>query len=127
MKMINTLRKSTLPELLKIAEDVWSQRELFIRWPKKQLTLMPGVPRIRYHVYPPDALALLQRAGIRPNTLSNGPAVCAFRLADGERPRRNGANREWSVHHIYDGKFPAPGRTTTLHAVRDGRYFTDTA
>ena len=33
---------------------------------------------------------------------------------------------QWSIHHVYDGKFPAPGRRTT-HAVKEGRYFTEAA
>jgi hypothetical protein len=58
---------------------------------------------------------------------SNGPAICAYKLAGGERPPRIVASRQWSVHHIYDGKFPAPGSITTAHAVKDGRYFTESA
>jgi hypothetical protein len=31
------------------------------------------------------------------------------------------------VHHIYDGKFPAPDRPTTTHAVKDPQLFTQSA
>jgi hypothetical protein len=37
------------------------------------------------------------------------------------------SRNEWTVHHIYDGKFPAPGQSTTTHAVKDERYFTASA
>lgn len=88
---------------------------------------MRGVVRQKYHTYPPAAKAHLKRSGVPPDSRSNGPAVCAFKLAGGERPQRSGTNREWSVHHIYDGKFPAPGRGETTHAVRGPRYFTHSA
>jgi hypothetical protein len=48
-------------------------------------------------------------------------------IAGGDRPQRVSPGREWSIHHIYDGKFPAPGKTETRHAVKDGRYFTEAA
>ena len=51
----------------------------------------------------------------------------AYLLAGGERPLRIGSRNQWSIHHLYDGKFPAPGRSATLRAVTDGHYFTASA
>ena len=31
------------------------------------------------------------------------------------------------MHHIYDGKFPRPGRSHTAHAVKDEQLFTHSA
>ena len=31
------------------------------------------------------------------------------------------------MHHIYDGKFPAPGHRKTAHAVKDQHLFTHSA
>ncbi len=120
----SSLRCDTSEAVLEIAESVWTQREAFICWPERELLLMSGTVRESYHKYPADVRAKLEAAKVPVDTRSNGPAISAFKLAGGERPKRHGGRREWSVHHIYDGKFPAPGRTTTTHAVKDGRYFT---
>ncbi len=104
----------------------------FIRWPKKDLLLIPGRIRENYHQYPPEIQDQLNAKGIQADGRSNGPAICAFLLAGGERPVRdtrtpNGNERGWSIHHIYDGKFPYPGHETTVRAVKDGKYFTQAA
>jgi hypothetical protein len=57
----------------------------------------------------------------------NGPAVAAYLLADGVRPHRLGSKNSWSVHHIYSGKFPYPGKERTMHAAHDGRHCTQSA
>jgi hypothetical protein len=48
-------------------------------------------------------------------------------FAGGERPWRNNERTQWSIHHIYDGQFPFEGRKKTLHAVKKGKHFTQSA
>jgi hypothetical protein len=48
-------------------------------------------------------------------------------LAGGERPARSIRRKQWSVHHIYDGQFPFPGRTRSVRAVTDDQLFTHSA
>jgi hypothetical protein len=83
--------------------------------------------RIPYHQYGEEKREQLRAAGITIDGRSNGPAIMPFLLAGGERPSRNATCRQWSVHHIYDGKFPRPGRSHTLHAVKDEQLFTHSA
>jgi hypothetical protein len=58
---------------------------------------------------------------------ATGPAIAAFLYAGGERPCRVGSRNCWSIHHLYSGKFPYVGRTETLHAVKHGDHFTNSA
>jgi len=88
---------------------------------------MPGAVRIKYHQYTHEQKRRLRDAGITPDSRSNGPAIMAYRLAGGDRPPRVSPGREWSIHHIYDGKFPAPGASVPKHAVNDGLCFTEAA
>lgn len=110
-----------------IVELVLSHVDDFIRWPTRALLLLPGITRQRYHGYPPAIRDRLRAARIPADTRSNGPAITAYLLAGGMRPPRMGGRFGWSVHHIYDGRFPFPGRSCTAHAVRDGRFFTEAA
>jgi len=119
------MRDSTPRHELDIVDRVWDQRNLFVRWPKRPLLFMPGTIRVKYHQYTRDQVQRLRDAGITPDTRSNGPAIMAYRLAGGERPTRVTLAKEWNIHHIYDGKFPALGKNDTVHAVTDGRYFTE--
>lgn len=120
-------RNDVPKHLLKIIDHVWKKRELFICWPERPLLLIPGRIRTKFHDYSPEVVEQLNAAGIRPNRLSNGPAICAYLLAGGQRPVRSYLQHSWSVHHIYDGKHPfVPGRAT-VHAVKDGQYFTESA
>jgi hypothetical protein len=125
--MMEEFRGSTAPHVLEIAEHVWNQRNLFVQWPQRDLCFLPGSVRISYHQYPSEQREQLRQARITPDSRSNGPAIMAFLLAGGERPQRSARGRQWSVHHIYDGKFPAPGRSATAHAVRDPQLFTRSA
>ena len=125
--MLTDLRMQTPEAIQEIVDRVWEQREEFVRWPKKKVVLMRGAVRKDYHAYTKAQKERLKQSGVTLDSRSNGPAVCAFKLAGGERPQRNGGRRQWSVHHIYDGKFPAPGRKETTHAVKDPRYFTHSA
>lgn len=124
---LGQLRKSTPDHVLDIADRVWERKELFIRWPQRSLLFMPGTTRTPYHDYTSEQKQRLRDAGITLDSRSNGPAIMAYRLAGGERPPRVTPGREWSIHHIYDGKFAAPGRKDTTRAVKDGRYFTEAA
>jgi hypothetical protein len=74
---------------------------------------------------PPIPLQLL-KAGITPDSRSNGPAICSFLLAGGIRPVRE-TGKGWNIHHLYDGKFPFDKNRVTTHAVKDGGYFTEAA
>lgn len=121
------LRELSPSRVIKIAEDVWSQKDAFICWPKRALLFIPGRVRTNYHVYTAEQKQRLRAAEIRPDSRSNGPAIMSYLLSGGVRPKRVSPGRDWSIHHIYDGKYPWPGRTMTTHAVKDGRYFTEAA
>jgi hypothetical protein len=103
----------------------------FARWPKESHLFVEGVIRPSnkiYHKY--DAATKLQyraRTDLQLDTRPNGPAIAAFIFAGGERPQRSGSNNAWSIHHIYNGKFPYFGRQTTLHAIKDGSHFSNSA
>jgi hypothetical protein len=103
---------------------VYENPEKFVSWPTTSLLLWDGATRVRYHQYPDAIAERLRKAGITPNTLSNGPAICSFLLAGGLRPLRE-TGEQWPIHHIYDGKFPHSKKADTAIAVRDGRYFTE--
>lgn len=105
-----------------------------VRFPERALILWPGCNRIpepgarqRVHRYSDPLKSELKGLGIPLDTRSNGPAIAAFRFAGGERPTRSGSTNGWSIHHLYSGKFPYIGRTDTLHAVKDGNHFTQSA
>jgi len=124
---LKEFRKHTQPHILEVVDLVWKQKEQFVCWPEKSLLFMPGVVRTKTHTYTDKQKKQLKDGGIKPDARSNGPAICAYLLASGERPFRHGERRGWSIHHIYDGKFPAFENGTTIHAVKDGNYFTESA
>jgi hypothetical protein len=124
---LESLRDLSPPPVLKVADDVWERRDTFLRWPTRALLLMPGTCRTAYHQYSDELKARIREGGLRPDSRSNGPAIVAYRLAGGERPARVASGRDWTIHHIYDGQFPWPGRGAVTHAVKDGRYFTEAA
>ena len=106
----------------------------FIRWPARAMLLWDGCDRIklegekqRYHSYPDKVRELAKRSGVKLDTRANGPAIVAFHLAGGTRPERFGSSNAWSIHHVYSGKFPYLERTETMHAIKNGRHFTQTA
>jgi hypothetical protein len=113
----------------------------FVRWPEWALLLWEGCHRSKgskIHTYPETIKLLALEASIRMlragstkkislDRRINGPAVAAYQLADGVRPPRLGSKNCWSVHHIYSGKFPYPGKQLTMHAARDGRHCTQSA
>jgi hypothetical protein len=89
--------------------------------------LIAGCVRQPYHELSAELRVKLRSAAIPLDLRSNGPAIMAYRMAGGERPIRAQSKHGWSIHHVYDGRFPAPGRATSIRAVTDGRYFTATA
>lgn len=110
---------------LQVADLVIESIDQFVEWPAAALLLWPGQLRQQYHNYPPEVLDVLAGASVQPNTLSNGPAICAYLVAGGERPELNG--RGWDIHHVYDGEFPLPGQEAPLHAAQHGEHFTQSA
>lgn len=48
-------------------------------------------------------------------------------MPGGERPSRRDSNNEWTIHHIYDGKFPLAIAKPSLRAVNHGDHFTQSA
>lgn len=106
----------------------------FVRWPAKAVLLWDGCDRIappgekqRIHTFP-DAIKRAAKIVKAPlDTRSNGPAIVAFLVAGGVRPKRFGSHNSWSVHHIYSGKFPYIGKSSTLHATKLGVHFTQSA
>ena len=107
--------------------DLAFRIDYFVRWPKRPELLWEGCTRIKYHSFPDALKRDAKAAGISLDRRSNGPAIVAFLLAGGERPLRNDRGTGWSIHHIYDGKFPFPGRQETQHAVKDGKHFSQSA
>lgn len=107
-----------------VADVVWRRRKYFVCWASKRRPFPHDCARRKYHTYTQIQQELLNRYGVHADTRSNGPAICGYLLAQGERPKRRGG-KQWTIHHIYDGQFPFPGRSSTLHAVKDAQYFTD--
>lgn len=113
-----------------IADYTWQNRERLIRWPKRALLFSPGAIRESsrgYHSYSDEQKAQAREAKIAADSRSNGPAILAFRVAGGERPIRSDGRKGWPVHHIYDGQFPGPGKTSSVRAVKDGQLFSQAA
>jgi len=108
--------------------------DAFVRWPPKAILLWDGCDRIapagerqRIHSFP-EAIKRAAKAVKAPlDTRSNGPAIAAFVVAGGMRPKRYGSHNGWSIHHIYSGKFPYIGKASTLHSAKSCRHFTQSA
>ena len=105
-----------------------------VRFSEESILLWPGCDRIpppgerqRVHRYPDDLKRQLKAKSVTMDTRCNGPAIAAFLYAGGERPTRSGSTNGWSIHHLYSGKFPYIGRRHTMHAVKDGNHFTQSA
>lgn len=117
----------------KLAMFVWLNSDQFIRWPKRTYCFWPGQVRANgtgrtpCYEYSQEQLALIAQAGLEPRAWNNDPAIFAFKLAGGDRPQRADWKWEWTIHHIYDGKFEAQPGWQTTHAVRHPAYFTEAA
>jgi len=110
----------------RIINEVWEHRTDYIKWPAKARLLWPGCIRVKYHQVPDRIKEEAKSRGVQVDSRSNGPAIMSFLLAGGERPTRSNG-QGWHIDHIYDGKFPWPTRGTSLHAVKNGRHFTQSA
>jgi hypothetical protein len=109
----------------KVREVVVSDLDSFVRWPKTALLLWMGCARDRYHNYPQEIDSLLSDCRIYRRNWSNDPAIHAFLLAGGDRPKRLHRGFGWNVHHLYFGV--AGQKRGGTHAVKDGFHFTQSA
>jgi len=125
-KYLAELRTRTPNPYLSMIDWVWARPEDFLRWPKRAFLFIPGAVRDPYHKYNPEQMAQIKAIRLAPDTRSNGPAIMAFMLAGGERPTRAVANKQWTIHHIYDGKHSLPNQPCS-HAVKEGRLFSEAA
>ena len=71
-------------------------------------------------------MTLLEERQIYRRNWSNDPAIHAFLVAGGERPVRRHKDFGWDIHHLYLG-LPTSGGQKGIHAVKDGRHFTQSA
>jgi len=116
------------PSERRIISEVWEHKTEFIQWPAKAILLWPKCVRIPkgFHKYPEEINKELKSKGIKIDPRTNGPAIMSFLLAGGQRPIRSN-NQGWMIDHIYDGKFPWTTDGETMHAVKDGNHFTQSA
>ena len=124
---VTALRDGVPAAYMRIADEVWVNQAAFVGWPARSLLFMPGTVRRKYHQYTAEERAQIKVAQIAPDTRSNGPAIMAFVVAGGQRPTRASGRKQWSIHHIYDGQYPAPGSKSCTRAVTHGQYFTEAA
>jgi hypothetical protein len=113
-----------------IIREVLDNKEDFIKWPRIACLLFPGITRPKsgfHNQYPSDITEKLRAKEILIDRRTNGPAIMSYRYAGGERPQRSVTNQEWTIHHIYDGKFPFQVGNITLRAVKEGNHFTQSA
>jgi hypothetical protein len=114
------------PPIQRIIEEVVNNLDSFVRWPASAKLFWETCVKVPKHEFPVSLRTAIQSAGLPFRNWSNDPAIYAYRLADGQRPKRAVKN-EWDIHHLYDGQFPYPGKSTTLAAVKSGRHFTQSA
>jgi hypothetical protein len=117
-----------------VIEYVCQNIEAFVEWPNEAVLFWEGCDRVaekgkrqKYHRFPVEVKQLAKQRSITLDSRPNGPAIAAFLFARGIRPNRWGSSNAWSIHHIYSGKFPYVGNTTTLHAKKDPKHFTQSA
>ncbi len=102
--------------------------ESFVKFAGRPLLLWDGCTRLRkYHTYPTEIKEKAKTQKISLDTRTNGPAVAAFLLSGGERPKRYGSNNGWSIHHIYSGKFPAAEGSLAVWAAKSEKHMTQAA
>jgi len=114
-----------------VIRQVLDHLDEFVKFPKKSVLLWKGCDRVgsatKKHEYPKDLKEALDKRGVVRDVRSNGPAITSFLFAGGERPARNQPGRGWNIHHLYDGKITYCGRQTSLHSVKEGNHFTQSA
>ena len=125
---INTIPKAPVNGVIC---QVLDHLDEFVKFPKKSVLLWKGCDRIgrvtKKHDYPVALKKVLAIERVVRDVRSNGPAITSFLFAGGERPARNQPGRGWNIHHLYDGKITYHGRESSLHAVKDGNHFTQSA
>ena len=111
------------------ALSIWRRKDFFFRWPKESKVLWPGITRHFYghrnncYTYPERLIARLAENRLKPDGRNNGPAILAYLMAGGKRPKDGGYG--WPIHHVYDGSVMIPGtEQPILHSVRNPDYFT---
>ncbi|MEJ0090655.1 MAG: hypothetical protein WDM80_13050 [Limisphaerales bacterium] len=113
---------------------IWLNQHAYFKWPKKERVLNQEWIRITdpnnrddLYSYSPNIIQECESAKIPADGRSNGPAIVTFLLSGGARPlREDPPTWGWSIHHIYDGKFPAPHQEGgVLNAVRVAGEFTN--
>ncbi len=124
----------TVESFRHVAQYVGAHWQDFVRFAEKPLLLWQGCDRVapegekhKYHSYPKEIKFAAKRLYVKLDTRPNGPARASFEIAGGERPERVGSTNDWTAHHLYSGKFPYIGRSTTTHAVKLGNHFTQSA
>jgi len=117
-----------------VLRHVGNNLQHFVRWPASAVLMWHGCNRIapkgskqRIHKYPDRIRPLARAHQIALDNRPNGPAIAAYVLAGGQRPSRFGSRNSWSVHHVYQGKFPYLDRASTLHAAKECHHFTQSA
>lgn len=121
------MRKNENSDVLQIIDEVLKKPDAFLKWPQKRLLFIPGAVRGRGFVdYTNSQVEQLKRANITPDRRNNGPAIMAYLLAGGQRPKKNNGHG-WTIHHVYDGKFPFCSDESVCHAVKEPEHFTQTA
>lgn len=109
--------------------------DAFVRWPKEARLYFPGYDRLPetgkkqkyFNKYSEEICREARALDFQPDRRPNGPAIAAFLLAGGIRPKRFGSSNQWSIHHLYSGKFPYLGSKDTTHAAKRGEHFTQSA
>lgn len=122
---INTIPKAPVNGVIC---QVLDHLDEFVKFPEKSVLLWSGCYRHgRAHDFPGPLKESLAKQKVKPNSLTNGPAINAFLFAGGKRPNSNQPGRGWNIHHLYDGMITYHARESSLHAVKDGNHFTQSA
>ncbi len=111
------------------ALSIWRRKDFFFRWPTKSEALWPGIIRAfdgrrsDCYTYPNQLIERLAANRLQPDGRNNGPAILAYLMAGGKRPKDGSFG--WPIHHIYDGSVMIPNtEQPILHAVKHPDYFT---
>ncbi len=130
----NELHVLNDPTLKRVIKLVLESQGSLVQWPERACLLWDGCDRIKepgqklkHHQYPLEIRRLGRPTELKLDTRPNGPAIAAFQFAGGNRPKRFGTQNAWNIHHLYSGKFEYINRNDTLHAVKDGKHFTQSA
>ena len=117
---IEALRASIPSEVQQIVDIVWNNKDKFMFWPATATLKYSAKDRtVNYHSYTVEEKKEAKLLNIRPDTRSNGPAVTAYLVSGGKRPERTDGKRGWTIHHVYDGKFPLSEGGKVSHAVKN--------